>query len=161
MPLKDPVALKAYQKAYYQANKERLSASQKERYEDNKEDISEAQKAYREANKESVYRRQQKWRSENKDKVAESQSRYQKRNRSKVNARTAAYRARKLAQTPKLSHEEVQRVDEMYWLAKDLYAVSGQEYHVDHIVPIARGGLHHPDNLQILPSDINQSKGAK
>ena len=34
-------------------------------------------------------------------------------------------------------------------------------YHVDHIKPLAKGGKHHPDNLQILTAFDNLSKGAK
>ena len=32
-------------------------------------------------------------------------------------------------------------------------------YHVDHILPLSKGGLHHPDNLQYLPAVINIKKG--
>ena len=35
----------------------------------------------------------------------------------------------------------------------------GHKMHVDHIIPLARGGLHHEDNLQILPAGINMRKG--
>lgn len=34
-------------------------------------------------------------------------------------------------------------------------------YDVDHIAPLARGGLHHPSNLQYLPSEVNNAKRAK
>ena|SRR5690554_640960 len=34
-------------------------------------------------------------------------------------------------------------------------------YHVDHIVPLARGGTNWPENLQILCPFCNLSKGAK
>lgn len=37
----------------------------------------------------------------------------------------------------------------------------GKKMHVDHIKPLARGGLHHEDNLQILPIGINMRKGVK
>lgn len=86
---------------------------------------------------------------------------WQRRNPDKVSEISARKRCRKLEQTPDLTPEEKQRIHDMYWLARDLRAVSGQEYHVDHIRPLAKGGLHHPDNLQILPADINMSKGAK
>ena len=34
-------------------------------------------------------------------------------------------------------------------------------YHVDHIIPLARGGAHHPDNLRIITAEENLRKGAK
>jgi 5-methylcytosine-specific restriction endonuclease McrA len=33
--------------------------------------------------------------------------------------------------------------------------------HVDHIIPLNKGGLHHPDNLQILDGKLNDSKKDK
>lgn len=34
-------------------------------------------------------------------------------------------------------------------------------YHVDHVIPLSRGGTNWPDNLQILCPTCNLSKGAK
>lgn len=34
-------------------------------------------------------------------------------------------------------------------------------YHVDHIIPISKGGLEHQDNLQYLPASENIRKGAR
>lgn len=72
-------------------------------------------------------------------------------------------RAVKLNATPEwLDQEQHQEIKDFYWLAKDLTAVSGESYHVDHIVPLQGDnvcGLHVPWNLQILPADINLSKG--
>lgn len=74
-------------------------------------------------------------------------------------------RSGKLKATPVwLSKEQKQEILNFYWLAKDLEVTSGQEYHVDHTVPIKGTsvcGLHVPWNLQILPADINMSKGNK
>ena len=38
---------------------------------------------------------------------------------------------------------------------------TGIPHEIDHIVPICKGGLHHPDNLQILTMKENRSKGGK
>ena len=35
------------------------------------------------------------------------------------------------------------------------------DYHLEHIVPIARGGLHDDSNLQLLCSFCNWSKGTR
>lgn len=37
----------------------------------------------------------------------------------------------------------------------------GKNYHLDHIVPIARGGTNTDDNIQLLRAECNFSKGAK
>jgi 5-methylcytosine-specific restriction endonuclease McrA len=38
---------------------------------------------------------------------------------------------------------------------------TGIEFAVDHIVPLARGGRHHANNLRHLPARLNSIKGAK
>jgi hypothetical protein len=60
-----------------------------------------------------------------------------------------------------LSEDQRIEIEKYYWLAKDLKAVTGEEYQVDHIVPLNGKnvcGLHVPWNLQILPADINNKK---
>lgn len=51
-------------------------------------------------------------------------------------------------------------------LIKQIYAYRirlqnklGIPFHVDHIVPLAKGGLHRPSNLQVVPASWNCSKG--
>jgi len=77
-------------------------------------------------------------------------------------SRTKAYktsleskrRAMKLNQTPELTGLGKERILNLYRLAK---ALPG-EWHVDHIIPISKGGLHHPDNLQIITAEDNMHK---
>jgi len=38
---------------------------------------------------------------------------------------------------------------------------TGVTMHVDHIIPLAKGGLHHPLNLQIIPAIDNLEKSDK
>lgn len=37
---------------------------------------------------------------------------------------------------------------------------AGEEFHVDHIIPVSRGGSDHADNLQMAHARCNQIKGA-
>ncbi|MDO1559816.1 HNH endonuclease [Brevundimonas sp. 2R-24] len=39
--------------------------------------------------------------------------------------------------------------------------LTGHPWHVDHIVPLSRGGLHHQDNLIAMRADLNLAKGAR
>jgi len=36
----------------------------------------------------------------------------------------------------------------------------GDGYHIDHIIPLAKGGIHTKNNIQLLKPSINMSKGA-
>lgn len=64
--------------------------------------------------------------------------------------------------TPKwLTKEQKQQIVNIYEHMRDCRATTGEDYHVDHIIPL-RGenicGLHVPWNLQVLPADVNVSK---
>jgi 5-methylcytosine-specific restriction endonuclease McrA len=43
-------------------------------------------------------------------------------------------------------------------LLKFIYQYCPNGYEVDHIIPLSKGGSHHPTNLQYLPSVINRQK---
>jgi len=64
-------------------------------------------------------------------------------------------RATKLKLTPKMNPWEWRAMEELYEFA-------GQNgFHVDHIKPLEKGGLHHWSNLQVLDAQDNLIKGAK
>tara|TARA_R110000803_G_C11928461_1_gene315160 strand:+ start:446 stop:895 length:450 start_codon:yes stop_codon:yes gene_type:complete len=103
------------------------------------------------------------WQRANRERVRASSRQYYQDNQSKEIARCAAKRVKRdLARPEWLSEEQKVEIQNFYWLARDLKAVAGEEYHVDHIVPLSGKnvcGLHVPWNLQVLPADINMSKG--
>jgi len=39
-----------------------------------------------------------------------------------------------------------------------LEAQTGVEYHIDHIIPVVKGGTHTPDNLRVITAAENLSK---
>lgn len=60
----------------------------------------------------------------------------------------------------KLSVEEEVRLHEIYREAQKITLETGIEHHVDHIRPLAAGGVHHPDNLQIITAKENLAKSS-
>jgi 5-methylcytosine-specific restriction endonuclease McrA len=49
----------------------------------------------------------------------------------------------------------------IYKYAKELTKTTNTQYEVDHVTPIAKGGKHHENNLQVLTSKENNIKADK
>ena len=65
-------------------------------------------------------------------------------------------------QTPELSDDEEALIQHVYDQRDMLNQAAGFiQYHVDHIIPLAKGGQHHPDNLQVISASENVRKGTK
>ena len=84
---------------------------------------------------------------------------YRAENRDKCNALTAKYRARKFGATIYMTKEDRAKINSLYAIAKDATKLFGYTWEVDHIVPLAKGGLHKLSNLQVVPMAWNRSKG--
>ena len=105
--------------------------------------------------------RDRRWYLRNIDTAAAANKRWASNNKDRRNAITAARYARKLHLTPPLTADEKECIVAFYTKARALTELTGVPYHVDHKKPLAKGGLHHPDNLQVLRGVDNQRKGAK
>jgi hypothetical protein len=112
--------------------------------------------------KDAKTRSQTTYRSKNRDTLNKKHSAYKKENRDLCNAQWMKYHAKKLGATPSwLTKEHHEQIKEIYAHAKECGMLTGDKYHVDHIVPLQGEnvcGLHVPWNLQVLPSDINIAK---
>ena len=83
-------------------------------------------------------------------------------NRFKTGIDIERQKARLKAQTPEMPKEEKKKISGLSQLRDAFNDDAGYgAYHVDHVVPIARGGLHHPENLRIIFSEINIKKEAR
>lgn len=157
---------------YYEKNRELILESRKKYAEENRDKILK----YRESKKEERLLHGREYYKINKDdrKLYRERNRvriklqkrlYRATNRSKFNANSAKRRAAKLRATPSwLTKEELQQIEELYEIAQAFKLYTGQEYHVDHIVPLKGEnvcGLHVPWNLQVLEASENLSKHNK
>ena len=107
-----------------------------------KEKDAESSKKYRECN----FSKYKKWFLENKH---------------RVNQISAKRRARKRAGMILVTINDKKIINELYLTAKRIEKCTGIKFEIDHIMPLSKGGLHHPCNLQLLPSLINRRKHAK
>ena len=78
--------------------------------------------------------------------------------KSKQSARSANRRTRFRLSKNFMSSEEKDQINQIYKEARALREATGITYHVDHIIPLAYGGLHIPENLQIITEKENLQK---
>ena len=104
------------------------------------------------------------WKKENKDKVKAYKAKsYDEKGRHKGATYQSLRRAR-LVQAASLYGELDELIfDEMRQHCKDLEALTGAKWEVDHIVPLKNKdacGLHYHANWQVVPMKWNRAKGA-
>jgi hypothetical protein len=124
---------------------------------------NERHRQYRAKNAEALREYNQQYRAENKDAANERKRQYAANNPHKITAKNAKRRAAKIQRTPSwLSKNHFEQIEEFYQIAQMFRTYTGQDYHVDHIIPLQGktvSGLHAPWNLQVLPAKENISKG--
>jgi len=81
--------------------------------------------------------------------------------RARDRARSPYKRAKRRGQQVALSPHQRKVLAAIYTARNRISTCMGVPFHVDHVVPMAKGGLHTPSNLQLLPWRINLQKGAK
>lgn len=165
-----------FMKNRYRNNKKKLAAESRAYHHANKLSISEKHKKYRIENKEHLDRYHRDWMDNNAEHVSKYQSEYREKNKEilrEYNKRYylenrhlySAYRRKRQAAEMQraipLSDSHTRELIHLYEQCSLLRNL-GYDYHVDHVVPL-RGksvsGLHVPWNLQVIPADINRSKG--
>ena len=114
---------------------------------------------YRLENKETAKKASNKWRLENKDKAHFATLSWKGKNKAKNLSLNATYRAKKFGATIYMTKEDKAKIDELYVVASDASKLFGYDWAVDHITPLAKGGLHKLSNLQVVPATWNFAKG--
>lgn len=145
------------QRKWADANKEKLAeqAAARRMTPKYKRMKYESDKRYREKNAETLKAKKREYYA------ARPELRRAEYQRNKYGYVARAYaRMRKIKSiTPKDADRE--KLKWFYAEAKRLTITTGIKHEVDHIVPVSKGGLHHQNNLQILPWLENRAKGCK
>jgi 5-methylcytosine-specific restriction endonuclease McrA len=162
---------------YREKSAEKIRESDRRYREENREAINERnrqwraenpeqQRKYCELNSEKRRERKRKWNAENGEAALEYQRIYRAEHPEKVrdNARAAYHRrrARKLAVGGTFTAADIQlqyasQNGKCWWCGCNVK----DDFHVDHVIPLARGGSNNPENLVISCAPCNLSKGAK
>lgn len=120
---------------------------------------------WRSANREKQRQAARNWKLANPEKVRamarEAARLWRQKNKSKHVAQNAARSALKKKLSPGLTTAEQNQVLALYKKAAQLTLKTGVVHHVDHDKPLVHGGLHHPNNLKVIPAWFNCSKGGR
>ena len=130
----------AYYKAYREANREKRRAINNKWKQNNKEKQAAQKKLYREANKQKL-------------------STYVKNNRAIYNSANKRYKEVKRDNNFIITELDKFVEQEIYELAQIRTEQLGKEWHVDHTIPLSKGGPHAIHNLEVVPKAWNLSKG--
>lgn len=165
-------------KVWAENNREKARASSKKTREENKDKYLEKEAAYRAANKEKIANRAKEKRlsdienarkkdakkyAANPAKALSASNKWRRNNPEKSRAIWHNRRARKIEAGGDLSKGLAER---LFKLQRGKCACGcgqplGDDYHLDHRMPLALGGSNTDDNIQLLTATCNLKKGAK
>jgi hypothetical protein len=154
--------INARQVEYQRENREKVSAAIAAWVENNKERYKNTAAAWRAANKDRLQAKRAEWKQANADKIKDTNAKWKAENKDAVKTYSRNRRARKANVGGVLSVDLSERLKK---LQRNRCACCGKplgrSFHMDHIIPIARGGSNTDDNMQLLHDKCNLQKGAK
>jgi 5-methylcytosine-specific restriction endonuclease McrA len=176
--LKNKEKINARSAAWSTANKDRVKASAAARYAANPEKVGASAAAWQKANPEKALAANLAWQKANPEKVRAAAKRWYYANKEKVLAANAAWykanplasrrlrhskRARKKANGGKLSPGIALK---LFSLQRGKCAICKKSlrktgFHLDHVIPLSRGGANIDRNIQLTCPTCNIKKGSK
>lgn len=152
----------AYQRAYREKNKDKIKAQKKIYREINRDRILAEKREECKRNLAAYTLRSKKWREANRERRKEIANRWVRNHPEQGLKAAAIRRARKTGAGGKFTKEDIQEIIKMQ---RGKCAICRKKLkgknHIDHIIPISKGGNSNRKNLQITHQKCNQLKGAK
>ena len=149
-------------KKSYQKHKEKRIKEKAEYRESNRKLLADKQKEYYRENKEECIEYQKKYRAYNKERIRDYGKMYRATEQGKTVKRNSDHKRRTLTKNGDVT---VQQLKELYLTAKNCYwcntKLNKNNTHLDHLMPLSKGGEHTLSNLVISCRKCNLSKNAK
>ena len=154
-----------YARSYHKKNRGKILQYKKEYHEENRDRIA----AYRQESKDWIAARSRAYREANKEKILARERAYRKSEKGREVSRLRIHRRRarlKEATVEHFSYDDLK----IFWLGQNILEDScyycGKEMpdgpeHIDHYIPLAKGGTHEPVNLKPSCASCNISKSDK
>ena len=128
---------------------------------ENREAIAEYKAKYYVENLEAIYESKAKYYAENRESIAESKAKYCAENPQADGLNNAVKRST-LSDDELFdgaTRKQVMAETKFDYILRNLMSEKmGVEYHVDHIIPLDKGGIHRLSNLRVIPAALNKSK---
>lgn len=174
-----------YDKRYYEANKDwllpKMNERKRERRKNNPGEVLEVQRKWRDENRDKYRQYQRAYYARNPEKECERIRLYYERNpdkKRKLNEKREQWRRdnREKARAIVRKRRAIKHNAEGHHTAEDVERqkagqkgrcwwcnckLTGQDYHVDHRIPLSRGGDDGPDNIVVTCRECNQKKNSK
>jgi len=128
----------------------------------NREKLSKQRKEYRDRNKDIIKIKQKKIYERDKEKIALKKKEYSKRPEAIASKSNSEHKRRSLTKQGDVTTQQFldlkQNAKSCYWCNRSL---KGRKVHIDHYVPLFRGGFHTISNLVVSCDKCNLTKNAK
>lgn len=153
----ETIAAKAKERAARKANDKRIATAERKAVKDAERQADREAKALVKAETKAAKLAASKDRKRERNRLINRQ--WKKANPDKVRAQKSKRRAvKREAYDPSADPKAIEAI---YTLRHRMEAITGLQYHVDHVIPLARGGKHHQDNLVVMFGPANEAKGDK
>lgn len=157
--------IRAYKQVYHQVHREDILKYHKDAYQANREERLVQSKIYRQSHQEERRSQKKIYRQRHKEKLRAYHKKYKETHKEEGRASEHKHRALKHGNGGTHTAADVQKQHERqkgkcYYCAVKL-SKGKNAYHVDHIIPLSRGGSNDPSNLVITCPTCNLKKQDK
>ena len=149
-------------KEYQILNKDKIQERRKRRYILNSDEIKAKRREYCKNNPDKIKKQRREYYLKNQEKVKEIQKNYRKTEAGRMVAKNMKHRRRTANKKGDVTTNQLLELQQnekvCYWCNTSL---KGKKIHIDHYIPLSKGGKHTLSNLVVSCSTCNNEKHAK